>query len=179
MGKKDKKSKDSKKDKADFQDKIRELGETIDKIEDEKLEIENKLKRALADYSNLERDMEKRVDLAMTNMISRVAKRVIEVLDDADLALKAMESLELDDQSESWANGIVELVQKLRNSLKDMDVEVIEVSVGDDFDSSRHEALAAVHVKNEDEKGKIVEVLQNGYAVGDTVIRCARVAVGK
>lgn len=157
---------------------IAKLGEAIDKAEDEKQQIENQLKRALADYANLERDISKRVDISMTNMISRVAKKIIEVLDDADFAVKALDKMDIKGEAKAWSDGIVELIGKLQDSLNEMEVDVMEVAPGDEFDSEKHEAISTVKA-GKGEKGKVIEVVQNGYLIGDSVIRCARVIVGK
>ena len=51
---------------------------------------------------------------------------------------------------------------------------------GDDtFDAERHEAITAVPVQDEDQKGKILDTIEKGYTINDKVLRHARVVVGQ
>jgi len=157
-------------------EKTAELASLIDKVEDEKLVIENQLRRALADYANLQSNIDKRLDYSMTSLTGRVAKEIVAVADDFKIAIKASEQLILDEKSKAWMDGLVGLLKKIEDSLEKMGVKKIVVNIGDDFDASRHEAVSVVA---NGQKGKVAEIFQDGYILGDTVIRATRVVVGK
>src|SRR5690606_24528984 len=87
-------------------EEIQKLAETIDRVEDEILLVENQLKKALADYANLQRDIEKRVGLREDQMKMQIAQTVMSVLDDTQMAMKASEDLELSEETVSWLEGL-------------------------------------------------------------------------
>ncbi len=162
----------------ELEGEIRNLSETISKIQDEKNLAVSQLKKALADYSNLEKNLDKRLDLAMTRSSGKLAQGVISVLDDMKMAVEALESVNMDKHSQAWADGVLSTMDKLKTILEDMGVEKIEVKEGDKFDSEIHEALSVEH--NLDYRNnEILKVIQDGYVLGDTVVRAARVIVNK
>lgn len=160
----------------DLENKIEELALTIDKVEDEKLEIENKMKKALADYINLERGLDKRLNVMMDHMKLKVAKNLIEMMDDFYYAIEASKNLELDEKNKAWLDGIIRTIEKMKNTLDEMGIVLMDVKKGDKYDVSKHEALGIV---KEGENDTIHEVLQPGYTIGENVVRPARVIVSK
>ncbi len=162
----------------ELENEIRSLSDTISQIQDEKILAVNQLKKALADYSNLEKNLDKRLDIAMTRSAGKLAQGVISVLDDMKMAVEALDSVQMDRQSQAWADGVLSTIGKLKGILEDMGVEKIELDEGNKFDSEVHEALSVEH--NPDyENNKIIKIIQDGYVLGDTVIRPARVIVNK
>lgn len=138
------------------------------------VELENKLKKALADYINLERDMEKRLELRSVQLKIEIGLKLMEILDASNLALSAKDNLKLEGDVKAWVDGLVVILSQIEKTLNTLGIEKIDVKQGDDFDSSKHEALATV---NEGEKGKIYKVVSNGYMLGDFVVRPSRVVV--
>ncbi len=164
------------KKKKDFEKKIKDLANTIDKVEDEKLEVENKLKKALADYANLEKGIDKRVEIKLEEMKLKVAKDLLEIMDDFYYAIEAGKKFNADECVTSWMSGITNSYEKMKKTLEILGVEMIEANVGDAFDSSRHEAVGIV---KEGKNDTIHEILQPGYVMGDNVVRPVRVVVSK
>ena len=74
---KSKKQQNNDNGKKDFEKKIQEMECVIDKVEDEKLEIENQLKRALADYDNLVKNSEKRDELRFFQIKKNLCEQLI------------------------------------------------------------------------------------------------------
>lgn len=138
------------------------------------VELENKLKKALADYLNLERDMEKRLELRSIQLKIEIGMKLMEIVDASNLAIGAKDNLKLEGDTKAWVDGLTVILSQIEKSLSTLGIEKIDVKQGDDFDSSKHEALATV---NEGEKGKIHEVMSNGYTLGDFVVRPSRVIV--
>jgi molecular chaperone GrpE (heat shock protein) len=75
----------------ELESKIQELALTIDRVEDEKLEILNQLKRALADYQNLESNTQKRLNLMYLQSRKSLAEKLIPIVDDLTMAVKSKE----------------------------------------------------------------------------------------
>lgn len=163
-----------------FEEDIKNLATTIDKVEDEKLVIQNQLKKALADYQNLERSIGERIEVRVNHLKKDMAQSIIEVLDDLNFALEARQKLNLDAEALSWVEGVVASMRKISKALETLGVYDIVVNPGDQFDSNIHEAMVAIDpVDAGDKPGCIKQVVQNGYRISEFVIRPARVIVIK
>jgi len=163
----------------EFENELKNLASTVDLVEDEKLEVTNKLKKALADYQNLERSINNRVETRVGQLKKDMAESVIEVLDDLKFAQEAKEKLTLSDDELAWADGMVASVRKIKKALDALGITEIVVKVGDEFDANKHEAMAVVDAEDGDVAGTIKQVVQIGYEFGELVIRPARVLVTK
>lgn len=159
-----------------LRDEIQNLALTIDKVEDEKLEIINQLKRALADYQNLEANTQKRVNLLYLQSRKSLAENLIPVVDDLTMAVKSKDGINFDAKSLSWANGVVEILNNLEKSLEEIGLRKFVPEKGSKFEPSIHEALSVIEG---DIPGAIYDVIQPGYILDDTVIRPSRVVVTK
>ncbi len=171
----------SKKDKTcvskeDLEKKVQELAAIIDEVEDEKYEVENKLKKALADYINLEEQVNKRVNLKVEQEKLKLARNLLEVLDDFYYALEAGKKIKMDEATKSWMDGIRSSIEKMRKILEDFGIRMIQIDKGSDFDSSKCEALGTT---NQGKENTVQEVIQPGYAMEDNIVRPARVIVCK
>lgn len=97
------------------------------------------------------------------------------VVDDLERALKNQPE---DMASKAWAEGIELILQKLRTAMAKLNVEVIDIKPGDEFDPTDQEALT--HEESETYKdGQVIEVVQTGYKLKDRIIRPAAVRVAK
>jgi molecular chaperone GrpE len=99
---------------------------------------------------------------------------LLEVMDDADRAQQQMDSSADIDQLKQ---GILLVFNKLRNALHAKGVKKMEAK-GSDFNPDLHEAVAEIEA-GEKMRGKVVDVVQNGYYLNDKIIRFAKVVVGK
>ncbi len=155
---------------------IKKLALTIDTVEDEKLVIEEKLKKALADYHNLEMNNERRLEIRLSQLKKNVATSLVSVVDDIYYGLRAKENLKLDDNVKSWLDGLSASLSKLSGVLNELDIKQIDVKEGDTFDLNIHEAIS---IANKGKKDTIAEVIQPGYMIGELVLKPARVVVNK
>lgn len=160
----------------ELEGKIRELALTIDTVEDEKLVVTNQLKRALADYHNLEANTNKRLSLLYMQSRKSLAEKLIPVVDDLTMAIKSKEDIGFDQNTLAWANGIVGILKNIERSLEDIGLKKYEPQKGSKFDPQLHEAISIIEDKI---PGVISEVIQPGYILDDTVIRPSRVVVTK
>ncbi|MBI2595210.1 nucleotide exchange factor GrpE [Candidatus Daviesbacteria bacterium] len=138
--------------------------------------LQNQLKRAVADYQNLEKRVaEGRSELtnwATTELI----RKLLAVLDHLE---KAMEGASEEEKASGWYKGMELAVKQFQQVLKDEGLEEIEIdpstSLGTRFDPSLHEAVDM----REGEYDKILEVAEKGYNLNGKVLRPAKVVVGR
>lgn len=129
-------------------------------------DLENKYKRALADYQNLVKRTEKERAEYLKFAISCLITKFLNILDQLE---KASEHLK--------DEGLDLIIRDFKGILKEEGVVEIE-SLGQEFNPAVHECLEVVKV---DKKmaNRIVKEIRKGYQIGDRVIRHAQVKVGK
>jgi molecular chaperone GrpE len=142
----------------------------IEKEEDtEFANLENQLKRALADYQNLE----KRIAEEKVNWIKLATKdfilKILPTLDHLETALKGARD---NGENSSWLSGTELAVGEFRKVLQEEGLEPIQC---ESFDPNVHEAVGV----QEGPDGKIFDVMQMGYTLNGKLIRPAKVIVGK
>lgn len=141
----------------------------------EKENLLNQLKKSLADYQNLERDLEKRLDIRTFQSKKSIIENFIPILDATNLALKSSENIKWEGDEKAWVDGVREILNTMLKVLQTVGLEMYIPNKEDDFDSEMHEAVATVPNAM---KGKIFDITQPGYILEDVVIRPARVVVG-
>lgn len=136
---------------------------------------DDKYLRLFAEFENYKRRTSKeRIELFKTAG-QDVMQSMLPVLDDFDRAM-----LEIKKSSdESLVQGIELINNKLRETLKSKGLEVMAVNAGDTFDSDLHEAITQIEAPSADMKGKIIDVIEKGYTLGDKIIRYPKVVTGK
>lgn len=141
----------------------------------EELEKEkDKFLRLFAEFENYKkRTTKERIELFKTAN-QDVLQSMLPVLDDFDRAMAEI--------SKSEEKALVEGVQLIHNKLKDIlaskGLEVVEIKAGDAFDADFAEAVTQVPAPSEDLKGKIVDVIEKGYKLGNKIIRYPKVVTG-
>ncbi len=157
---------------------VEQLSAEIDGLKRQVEEAEAKLaesvqgwQRAAADFQNYKKRVERDNEMMYASMKGDIIKKVLPVLDDLE---RAMQNRPTDD---AWANGIELITRKLQNILNSEGLKRIEAE-GMPFDPNFHEAIS--HEHNEDfESGQVIAVVQNGYMLGERVIRPALVRVAQ
>ena len=146
---------------------IKELNEGL------KLEKE-KYVRLFAEFENYKRRTSKeRIELFKTAGQEVIAS-LLPVLDDFSRALK-----EADKEEESSVfEGFRLINNKLDETLKSKGLVQVEVKAGDLFDAEIHEAITQIPA-GEDQSGKIIDVTEQGYQLGEKIIRYPKVVVGQ
>ena len=165
-----------KKKRQNLEEQVKELANIIDSLEDQKLEITNQLKRALADYQNLEKDVDKLMRLRFLQTKKDFITELIPIVDSLTIALNKKEELNLDEKANAWVEGLVATIEKFEKTFSDIGLSKFVPLKGDQFNADKHEAVATVE---DGDKGKIYETLQPGYLLDDILIRPARVVVSK
>ena len=147
--------------------KKEEKQEKIDEKDQKIAELTDLLKRTQADYINFRNHTEKQKEEARNYLKKDILTQFLPVLDMFDLALKHTNS------HEEFVKGVEMIYAQFLGVLEQDNVKAIEQH--DTFDPKLHEAV----LTEDGEDGKILEVLQKGYRMGDTILRCSRVKVGK
>ena len=155
------------------------VSEGEDQSIEEKLQAElakekDKFLRLFAEFENYKkRTSKERMDLFKTAG-QEVIVSLLPVLDDFERALK---ELSKSDDKEMFKG--VELINgKLRDTLKSKGMEELGVKQGDVFDAEIHDAITQIPAPNNKLKGKILDVVERGYKLGDKIIRHPKVVVG-
>lgn len=127
--------------------------------------------RSQAEFQNYKKRIERDNELTYASMKSDVIKKMLPVLDDLE---RALQNRPADD---SWASGIELIARKLQNIFDVENVKRIEAQ-GVAFDPTFHEAISH-EPSDEVESGHVIAVVQNGYMLGERVIRPALVRVAQ
>lgn len=134
----------------------------------------DKFLRLFAEFENYKRRTTKeRIELFSTAS-QEVIKALLPVLDDFDRAL-----LEMSKSEETELSKGVELIKnKFTSTLEQKGLTIVEVSSGDLFNADVHEAITQIPAPSDAMKGKIIDVIEKGYKLGDRVIRFPKVVIG-
>ena len=168
--------KETKKEKMmeEMEVKMQEMEKKVAELEEKAAKDKDDYIRLMAEFDNFRRRTSQE-KLELVSMAStETIKGLLPVLDDCERALKVL--LESDD-SDAAKEGTELIYSKLMNYLKSKGLAVIE-ALGKDFDTDLHEAVAQFPVQEEDQKGKVFDVVQTGYTLNGKVIRFAKVVVG-
>ena len=137
-------------------------------------EWQDKYLRLQAEFDNFrKRTLREKMELAQSGSAECV-KNFLPLMDDLQ---RALEAIEKSNDLEALREGVKLIAQKFRETLKKQNVKEIE-ALGLELDTDHHEAVARFDAGKE-KKGKIVDVVQPGYKMGDKVLRFAKVVVGE
>lgn len=144
----------------------------IKKAQDELAEAKDKYLRLYAEFENHRRRTAKEKLDMIQSANEQLIKALLPVVDDFERAEKASA-----EATEKGSEGFLLIQAKLKKVLDQFGVKAMEVK--GDFNPDFHEAITQVPVPDESMKGKIVDVVEKGYMLGDKVIRFAKVVVGQ
>ncbi len=135
----------------------------------------DKYLRLFAEFENYKRRTTKeRIELFKTAN-QEVLLALLPVLDDFDRAIT--EISKTDDGP--LLEGVALINEKLKTTLVSKGLEQVDVKVGDVFDADFAEAITQIPAPSDKLKGKIVDVLEKGYKLGDKIIRYPKVVIGQ
>ena len=137
-------------------------------------EEKDKFLRLFAEFENYKkRTSKERLELYKTAS-QELMMALLPILDDLNRASEEF--------NKSKEKGLVEgfsLIQnKFSDILKSQGLILIEVNKGDEFDAEIHEAITQIPSKDKSMKGKIIDITESGYKLGDKIIRYPKVVVG-
>jgi len=144
-------------------------------LEDQVQEERDKFLRLFAEFENYKRRTAKeRIELFSTAS-EEVMISLLPILDDFD---RASAEIEKDKDNEIF-KGVLLIKNKLFDSLKSKGLALIQVNIGDGFNADNHEAVTQIQAPSKDMEGKIIDVIEKGYKLGEKVIRYPKVVIGK
>ncbi|TDN87223.1 molecular chaperone GrpE [Salegentibacter sp. 24] len=195
-----KKKKDIREDQQDqsVKDQVEDvLDEAIDEVENENKETEDEdTQDALSEEEKLKEEVQKEKDKFLRlfaefeNYKRRTSKERLElfktanqevmaamlpVLDDFDRALNELRK----SGDKNLIQGVELIHNKFKETLTSKGLESMDVKEGDAFDSEIHEAITQIPAPEDKLKGKIVDVVERGYMLGERIIRFPKVVTGK
>ena len=153
--------------------------QTTDTVSEEAPKVEeidwrDKYLRLQAEFDNFrKRTLREKMDLVQSGGAD-VLKTMLSVLDDV---YRAVEASEKSEDINALREGEKLVAQKFGDALRQKGVTEIEAQ-GKEFDSDLHEAVARF-AAGEDKRGKVIDVVQRGYMLGEKVLRYAKVVVGE
>lgn len=151
--------------------------ETISKEEQLQEELgkeKDKFLRLFAEFENFKkRTSKERMELFKTAG-QEIMTSMLPVMDDFDRALKEIAKTE----EKELLKGVELISTKFRETLKNKGLEEVAVEAGETFDAEIHEAVTQIPAPEESLKGKIIDVIEKGYKLGDRIIRHPKVVVG-
>jgi molecular chaperone GrpE len=153
---------------------VEELQAEISRLTKESEEYLDGWQRARAEFANYKKRTKRNYDDTRETILIGVITPYLDILDDLERALMDRPT---DPASEAWAKGIYLIYQKLSAILDSAGVTEI-LAEGLTFDPNLHEAISYEESSNF-EDGQVIEVMKNGYMLGDRVIRPALVRVAK
>lgn len=136
----------------------------------------DKFLRLFAEFENYKkRTSKERVELFKTAG-QELMTSLLPVVDDFERALSHIED---DAEAEELRKGVLLIYNKFYNTLEQKGLTKIETKQGDVFDAEIHEAITQIPAPSEDLKGKVIDCVENGYKLGNKILRYPKVVIGQ
>lgn len=149
--------------------------EKLEEAEAEIASLKDQLLRKAAEFENFRKRTIKEKTELILNGGRRVIEALLPVLDDLE---RAQDNMGKATDVEALKEGVDLILSKLDKTLSGQGLKKIDTTDAL-FDTDFHEAIAMVPATDESQKGKVIDCVQTGYMLGETVIRHAKVAVGQ
>jgi len=147
-----------------------DLGDLLEKAEQERDEYLDLAKRTKADFENYRKRMAADVQAAAARGRGEMARELIAAVDNLERALE-----NAGEDRDGLTDGVEMVLRGMREALTRNGIEAVDPK-GERFDPNQHEALSTMPVEGA-EPGIVVEVMQKGYRLDDQLLRPARVVV--
>lgn len=146
-----------------------------EQLQEDLAKEKDKFLRLFAEFENYKkRTTKERIDLYKTAN-QEVLQAMLPVLDDFDRAMAQIAKSE----DETLLKGVELIHEKLKSTLASKGLEIVDLKSGDAFDADFAEAITQIPAPSDDLKGKIVDVIEKGYKLGDKIIRFPKVVIGQ
>ena len=172
--KKDNKEEIDLKDNDIKQEEINEIS-VEEQLQKDVVQEKDKFLRLFAEFENYKkRTSRERIELFRTAN-EDLMTALLPILDDFDRGLAEMKKT----KDKELLKGMELIKNKLQNSLTQKGLSFMKVEQGEVFDAELHEAITQIPAPSDDLKGKIIDVIEQGYKLGDKVIRYPKVVIGQ
>jgi len=174
MSKKKSKTIEDPTDENQLKDQENHKQEDNSEVDELQLEKEKYL-RLFAEFENYKkRTARERIEL-FTTASEEVMTSLLSILDDFDRAGAEIEK----NKNNEIFKGVILIQNKFKDILISKGLSLIEVKKGDEFNADNHEAVTQIDAPNAKLKGKIIDVIEKGYKLGEKIIRYPKVVIGK
>ncbi|WP_298224639.1 nucleotide exchange factor GrpE [Flavobacterium sp.] len=144
------------------------------KLEEDLANEKDKFLRLFAEFENYKRRTAKeRLDLFKTAN-QEVIQAMLPIMDDFDRAITEIKKTD----DNVLLVGVELISEKLKSTLYSKGLEEVPVKAGDIFNADFAEAITQIPAPSPNLKGKIVDVIEKGYKLGDKIIRFPKVVIG-
>lgn len=154
-------------------EEIEEVSE-IEKVTAELAESKDKYLRLYSEFENYRRRTAKEKLELISTATESLMSDLIPVLDDFERAAASNK----DADAKTIQEGFDLIYNKFNNILTQKGLKLMKAGQGSDFDADVHEAITQIPAPKKKLKGKIVDVVEKGYYLGEKVIRFAKVVIG-
>lgn len=155
--------------------KLKKLRTELTEVKKQRDEYLTALQRSRADYVNLGREEQKKREDVSKTLKTRLVEDLFPTLDAFDSAMMNRAAWESVDPK--WRVGVEYMYQNLIRTLESWGVTIID-AFNQPFDPSQHEPVE--YVESADHApDTVIAVVQNGYRMGDMVVRASKVRVSK
>jgi molecular chaperone GrpE len=155
-------------------DQIAELTKELGEVKAKSQEYLDGWQRERAEFTNYKKRIDREREQLNQMIAGNILKHYFEVLDDFERALKNKPK---EGEGAVWAGGIELIYRKFLSILESEGVQTMAVE-GQFFDPNLHEAISQEESPDH-ESGQVIEVIKNGYVIGDRVLRPALVRVAR
>ena len=153
------------------QEVIEEVATPEELIQAEK----DKYLRLFAEFENYKkRTTKERIELFKTAG-QELMTSMLPIMDDFDRGLAEIKKA----KDKELLKGMQLINDKLKKTLEQKGLTLIEVKEGDSFDADIHEAITQIPAPTEKLKGKVIDCIERGYKLGDKIIRYPKVVIGQ
>ena len=150
--------------------------EVLENFEEKYQTEKDRYLRLFAEFENYKkRTSKERVELFKTANRD-VLSALLPIVDDFDRGIAEISKTE---EGSNLLQGMQLIYDKLTKTLDQKGLVAMEVNQGDVFDADRHEAVTQIPAPSPDLKGKIIDVIEKGYELGDKIIRYPKVVIGQ
>ncbi|MBH46274.1 MAG: nucleotide exchange factor GrpE [Flavobacteriaceae bacterium] len=148
--------------------------DSVEQLKNNLAQEQEKYLRLFAEFENFKkRTSRERIELFKTAG-QEVISSLLPILDDFERALN--NTLE---QQNKEIEGFVLIQNKLNDIMKSNGLIATETKIADTFDAEIHEAITLIPAADAAQKGKIIDITEKGYQLGDKIIRFPKVVVGQ
>ncbi|WP_185865081.1 nucleotide exchange factor GrpE [Blattabacterium cuenoti] len=160
---------------SDSKKKILENNQEKKILKDQLEKEKDKFLRLFAEFENYKKRIKKEKFDIFEVIHEQIIIELIPILDDFDRGLKELKK----SKDKIILKGISLIQEKLIKILKQKGLKKIEVKKGDEFNTDFHEAITQIPAIKDNLKGKIIDIVEDGYLLKEKVIRHAKVITGK
>ena len=152
-----------------------EQKDPLQQKQEEYQELYDKHLRLYSEFENFRRRSRKETADAKEKGRSDMVLAVLPVIDDFE---RALSSINESTESKDVYEGVELIYNKFKNILSEQGLQEMQ-PVGETFDPDYHEAMTKMQAPSDDQKGKVIDVVEKGYMLNDRIVRHAKVVVGE